>query len=716
MSGILWLDWATLAVSFFDTSILIWLGFTVLLNAERRNWGVWLAAGGLFTGAAFFVSHSAILGQRLLTTTRGLNFWWHAGWGPVVLAPYAWYVLMLWYTGYWEDTRSALYRRHTFWLGITVIFTLALAGLLLFGNPLPTLALGAQFNFDTGPTLLGAPLLMIAYPVYILLCIILALDALLHPAPSHRLFGEAARRRARPWLVGATLVLLVVSLLVGGVLYFVIRATRISSDLIELYNRSILYLAGFDLFIAALIGAAVLMLGRAIVAYEIFAGRTLPRRALLRDYRRAVILCGGISLLFAGALTLQIRPIYMLLLAAGLMVTFYALITWRSFADRDSAMRQLRPFAASQGLYGKLLSDQRSQRNESDPEALFAVLIQDVLNANRATLVPLGPLAGLTHALTVPSGAEFHVPTLEEVQAHFPTPQTMLITSDQPGEWLIPLWNEEGLAGALLLAEKVDGGFYSQEEIEIARASGERLLDTCATAEMTRRLVALERDRMTKSAVLDQRTRRVLHDDVLPRLHTALLKWSAQPDAQTPEGQQSLDLLAGAHREIAALLRDMPPAAAPELAKLGVVGALRQTLESELADEFDAVHWEVDPAAVQGLEDLPDLNAEVLFYAAREAMRNAARHGRGSENAARPLHLDVRMFGEGDHWIITVEDDGVGMDAASTENSGSGQGLTLHSTLMAVVGGSLAWESEPNRFTRVSLKIPRSRPPEDSKR
>jgi len=40
--------------------------------------------------------------------------------------------------------------------------------------------------------------------------------------------------------------------------------------------------------------------------------------------------------------------------------------------------------------------------------------------------------------------------------------------------WAVPLWSERGLIGALLLGEKRDGGLYTQEEIEIARATGER--------------------------------------------------------------------------------------------------------------------------------------------------------------------------------------------------------------------------------------------------
>src|SRR5439155_10768663 len=94
--------------------------------------------------------------------------------------------------------------------------------------------------------------------------------------------------------------------------------------------------------------------------------------------------------------------------------------------------------------------------------------------------------------------------------------------------WAVPLWGERGLIGALLLGEKRDGGLFTEEEIEIARASGERLIDTQASVEMAQRLMSLQRRRMAESQVLDRRARRVLHDDVLPQLHTAMLALSGQ--------------------------------------------------------------------------------------------------------------------------------------------------------------------------------------------
>jgi signal transduction histidine kinase len=293
--------------------------------------------------------------------------------------------------------------------------------------------------------------------------------------------------------------------------------------------------------------------------------------------------------------------------------------------------------------------------------------------------------------------------------------------------WAVPLWSERGLIGVLLLGDKRDGGLYTQEEIEIARATGERLIDTQASAEMARRLMDLQRQRLAESQVIDRRTRRVLHDDVLPKLHAAMLtlgvgSWEsgdgiAGPDSQllTPNSrlEEAVTLLADVHRQVANLLHAMPAAAAPEVARLGLIGALRLAVDGELASAFDGVSWRIEPGAEDAAGSIPALNAEVAFYAAREAIRNAARYGRNGE-LSRPLHLAVSVAQRNPNGAkaggleIAIEDDGVGMGGAGASAEGSGQGLGLHGTMMAVIGGALTAESVPGAYTRVTLTLPDS--------
>src|SRR5689334_16629378 len=269
-----------------------------------------------------------------------------------------------------------------------------------------------------------------------------------------------------------------------------------------------------------------------------------------------------------------------------------------------------------------------------------------------------------------------------------------------------PPVRERGLKGVLVLGEKADGGLCAQEEIEIARSSGERLIDMQASMALAQRLMALQRQRLAESQVIDRQARRVLHDDVLPRLHTVMLELSATPGA--PE--ESLERLAEVHRQISDLLHAMPPTTTPTMARLGLVGALRRAVDDELGSAFDGVAWQIAPEAATAAQTIPPLTADVLFYAAREAIRNAARYGRNGD-AQRPLHLAVGV-GWRDGLEIRIEDDGVGLPvapsgAAPTNGAGSGHGLALHSTMMAVVGGTLAMDSVPGRYTRVTLSLPR---------
>lgn len=115
--------------------------------------------------------------------------------------------------------------------------------------------------------------------------------------------------------------------------------------------------------------------------------------------------------------------------------------------------------------------------------------------------------------------------------------------------------------------------------------------------------------------------------------------------------------------------------------------------------------WDVTPEAEEQAQDVTALEAEVLFYAAREAMRNAARHGRSSGGKGK-LHLQIAARCEADGLALLIEANGVGMAPSDGKGSGSGQGLALHSTMLAVVGGTLVAESVAGTYTRVQLTIP----------
>jgi len=698
------LNWSALAISMFNTILSLWLGLTVLFNAERRSWGVFFTVGGLLTSAAFFFSHSIIIGQGAPALIRDIRFWWHIVWVPVVVAPYLWYLLMLWYCGYWDDHQSSLHRRQRGWLWFMVAYTLLLAGLLIIANPLPSISQEAYIELERLPALGNIPLLILAYPPYILFCIGLSLDSLLRPAPSGRVMGDLARRRARPWLIAASLVLFLVTLVTSSAMLWLFQVAFRRPSIEELIISLSTTLGILDLFLLVLIMTSLLLLGQALISYEIFTGKTLPRRGFQHQWRNTIILTAALCSLAAWEVTNRFQIVYVILGILVLVAFSYALFSWQSFAERERSIQQLRPFASSQHLFDTILNTSPVTQPDVDLSAPFSALCRDVLSTRQAALVPLGVLATLGGTpLYYPDRATFRLPALADLLSQFTSPHMTGISID-PGRydgaiWVAPLWSERGLNGLLFLGEKSDGGFYSLEEIEIARASGERLLDVQAIAEMARHLMLLQRQRLAEGKVLDQQTRRILHDEVLPRLHTVLLELSADVQAGAGRPEQVISELSSIHRQISDLLYALPRINAPEVSQLGLFEALRETVSGELRGCFESVTWNVPSDVEQRARQIQSLAVEVTFFAAREALRNAARHA----NPVDTLALTITANWEKGLEII-IEDNGVG--PVEHHSGSSGQGLILHSTMMAVIGGSLALERAPGSPTRLILRLP----------
>ncbi|MCA9976060.1 MAG: hypothetical protein KC413_09940, partial [Anaerolineales bacterium] len=633
-------------------------------------------------------------------------FWWGVGLVPAITLPFLWYLVVLWYAGFWENQSSDLYRRQHIWF----VFIL-----LLVGGGLLGLALG-MFLLLTPPwqfvqlriflrwSVLGVPALVVGYSLYIMLCIGLALDALARPGPVRRVMGDAARQRARPWFTAVSITLLIVGLLTIGVMGWVVQDAR-HRPFYDIINQNLTIIAILDLIIASLIGVSVVLLGRAVVSYEVFTGKTLPRRGLWRHWRRTIFLAAGYSLLVGGSMFLDLRPIYSLLLTALLIAFFYALFSWRSYRERERTIDSLRPFLTSQRLYEQLLT-------QSDPAAVditapFRALCADVLDARMAYLTAVGPLAPLVGPpLIYPISYRPALPPLADITRQSQNPQMPIPLDPEQHDgmvWAIPLWSERGLIGLFLLGRKWGDGFYTQEEIDVARVSGERLIDTKASAEMARRLMTLQRERLANTQIIDQQTRRVLHDDILPEIQMAIILLGGQTENGVVG--EAVNTLTHAHKQISNLLRDMPTTKAPEVARLGLVDALQQAVAHEFAQAFDEVVWQVAETAVYQAKTIPTLTAEVIFYAAREAVRNAAKYGRGEDGMMeRPFRLTITIT-----WSsglrVQIEDNGVGLTAVNPAQ-GSGQGLALHTTMMAVIGGELIAESTPGQFTRVTLFLP----------
>lgn len=698
-----------LIVSLTNVILMLWLGMTVLINAERRTAGVWLAGSALLLGSGFFLLQAIVAWRGMGQIVVAIELQWPMGWFIGTVLPVAWYVAALWHAGFWDPQPQSLRRRHTPWLIAVLVLT---AGVLLLASKAiiyPWVLQSDQPAPFAEPSIGGVPLLGIGYPILIILCIMLALDALWHPAPSERAMVSLARRRARPWLTATSISMLMVSVLVGGIMLAVALDAPVGDTIVsstwaaplgvpEQWGAPPIVWA--DVAVTALVMVAVLFLGQAVVSYEIFTGKSLPRGGLKRHWYSAILLAAAYAVVAGWSAVVEGAPFYGLLLSMLLVTAFFALFNWRSYVERDRYIHRLRPFVASARVYESLLGEDVP---EIDARTPFEALCREVLGAENAHLVAVGPLAQLADPpLSIPESAS-PPEDIGEIVKRAGSPQQMSVSLD-PEEYAgaivaVPLWSERGLIGLLLLGEKTGGGLYTQEEVEIARSVGERLIDTIGVARMSSRLMALQRRRLAEDQVVDRRTRRVLHDQVLPKLHATLLSLNL---SREQPGDEVAEQISEVHAQVSDLLHEIPLSDTAELAQKGLVATLRRLIEDQFADDFDAVEWRVDEDALEWSKHLSDLRAEVVLYAAREAVRNAARHGRG-DDPDRPLTLTISLGSSGGSLELTVADDGVGCGDAAPDPS---HGIALHSTMMAVIGGSWQMDCAAGEYTRVRLTVP----------
>ncbi len=191
------------------------------------------------------------------------------------------------------------------------------------------------------------------------------------------------------------------------------------------------------------------------------------------------------------------------------------------------------------------------------------------------------------------------------------------------------------------------------------------------------------------AAVLEERRRmaRDLHDGLAQEL-AYILAQSRRLANRGDEGLEHICIAAEraldeSRRAIAALTRP-----------------LDEPLAIVLVDEAGEVAHRVGLRVEFEVEDVsvaPETR-EALLRIAREAVTNAARHGKAS--VARVLLSN----GSGVH--LRIEDDGIGFDPAIVRASGNGFGLKSIEERTTALGGVLHIDSSPHRGTSIEVVIP----------
>ncbi|HEX6541473.1 MAG TPA: ATP-binding protein [Ktedonobacterales bacterium] len=768
----------TIALSAFNLITFLWLGLMVLLLGDRRNLITWVGGLGLLLAALFFLCHGALAGAGVPEGASASDVWWRMSWLPAFAAPLFWAATGLHYAGLagvWKRLRTPM---------LASVAGLGLLALLLaflywpalahYGDFIRLLDASLRLRQPTHPSPNVSPVLpalALAFVFYIGVCaclpwILLVARRLLPDMRQQRTRMESdatllwdpgdAWSRARRGLIGASLFMMAAGAVVAGIGALVLLAehraslsTVVTGPLpiqvpVTRPGHVPIVLVSADLVVQVALAGLGLMLGQAVLRQGILVERRLPQRGYLSHWRGMALVAGVLAATVAWMANLEPEALPDLLLLVALITGAYAVVTWQSFAAHDRLLAQMRPFIASltTGQARWLATDPREI--ERNVEALFTSLCRDVLGAARGRL---SLTAGRLHRTFVYAAPDSSVNDLRDRQ-----------------EWALPVSDERGVVARLVLGPRVDGAGYTSADLEVARACGQRILDAVGEFAAAQAIASLARRRGLEAELSAALPRRVLHDEVLPRLHLAMLRLEtlrarlpaariAEPagapnapsassaslplaesagasDPSAASASEELEAvvheLGQAHHDLAALMRASPIANKRHL-EHGLVSALRAALDGEFRGTFDALTFSVPDDARTAADTLTPIVADLLLGAAQEALRNAGRHARGGDLHRR---LAVRVSLEADdHTVtITVADDGVGLQSEHTgdgqpdgqdgadvtsvvvqpaETAGTHSGLLTHGALIALVGGTLTVHSVPSKGTTVTIRVPR---------
>src|SRR5579883_1208355 len=431
---------------------------------------------------------------------------------------------------------------------------------------------------------------------------------------------------ARPWLLLAALLMVGLTttlgvLVVQAILNWVHHPHTVLEKLPPVVvsttniNTFPLNLIVLDLIANGAVALVILLIGYSIVRHGILIERSLARRGFFEQWRGIVIVATCVASFIALLVAYTHSNLGGLLLITSLATAAYALFTWSSYTAHDRYVALLGPFVRSTSQRHWLNTD--LQKTEQDLEHLFFHLCHEVLGVQCAYLSVMAGSERRSFSYRWPAdlvpGPQWIKPARgvngESRDRPVTRPERTLVSqatlarriqvslNEQPLiVWVLPIYNERGLVATLYLGPREDGSVFTDEDMNLAHACGERILDTLGDHEAMQAVASLLRRRVVDVKLLGAQQRRVLHDEILPQMHLALLQLEklrsmpeskqSAPGACTGEAgektreevartnginvpadarrqtiDEAIDIISDAHRRLAAMMRATAPGA-----------------------------------------------------------------------------------------------------------------------------------------------------------
>lgn len=188
-----------------------------------------------------------------------------------------------------------------------------------------------------------------------------------------------------------------------------------------------------------------------------------------------------------------------------------------------------------------------------------------------------------------------------------------------------------------------------------------------------------------------------IHDGVVQGLTAAIMHLEMAPGEIDQERiDTALRILRGSVAEARRVMKGLSP---PLLEDIGVIAAIEGMLEEQMPDHCEIL-FEHD---VQFDRLLPLLEC-TIYRVVQESVANILRHSQAT-------HAKIRLEEKESRLVLTVEDDGVGFDAAGAAATGFGlKGIAERAKLFDV---EAKLETSPGAGTRLTIDFPLIRANQD---
>ncbi|TGN02889.1 sensor histidine kinase [Leptospira dzoumogneensis] len=656
------------SVFIFLSTNLFWLGSTTGTNLERKNAASYFSIFTLIVSSLLF-SFSAIVGQNgFLVVSSFPILYFFPGLILLILIPFGWFVVIVWFFGFLKKKGIFLFLFY-----ILAFCQLVAITILLIYNP------GKTWNISLFEYWKFVPFsFKFAYLVYIFACVFLSLFCLFLFQISDNSLSELGRQKAIPFLKLIGFSLLGVVSLVS--VLFVGEEFGIIENLILKAEKEPEYFYGFVLCIQLLICISILVLGWALTSYEILTGRILPKISLKQEWKNSVYTSFALSSLYFVFAKLGYPR-------AEIPIVF----SYSFFLSRFFTMRKNKQVSSDQNEVLKRILSSGSVKLS------FGYLCKDVLEATKAALIFQGKIPYISDTnIYYPENTPTETFDFSKIDPNPENPNIQYLDKDRFSDFVIRVKIESVLTGDayLILGQKENGGLFAEEEIEIAQVTGTWLVHSLFLEETGNILEELQRKKIQEQRLSDQKTRQILHDEILPEIHSLILEISNDKSGNLDS--QHANSLTELHKRISSLLREMSDTGL-EISRLGLIPMLQKLQDSEAKDS--SLIWEIDPNINSQTENYPPEVQEVLYYAFRESLRNAVKYSGESKSRIKiAIRYENGLF-------IQIKNE-IGKDLISVRSSG--QGLKIHSALLRIFQGSLTLEFPNSKEAMIRIFLPSS--------